>query len=79
MLDKTVLLRIIETKMPFGKYKDKWLYEIPVSYLEWMRNNNGFPKGQLGMLMETLFVIKTNGLDFLLKPLIAEAKSKNPK
>lgn len=76
MPDKTVLLRIVETKMPFGKYKDKWLYEIPVSYLEWMRNNNGFPKGQLGMLMETLFVIKTNGLEFLLKPLIAEARNK---
>lgn len=76
MLDKTVLLRIVETKMPFGKYKNRWLYEVPVSYLEWMRNNNGFPKGQLGMLMETLFVIKTNGLEFLLKPLIAEAKNK---
>lgn len=74
MLDKTVLLKIVDTKMPFGKHKDKWLDQIPVSYLEWMRNKDGFPKGQLGMLLETLFVIKSNGLEFLLKPLISNRK-----
>ncbi len=76
MLDKTVLLKIVETKIHFGKYKGRWLDEIPISYLEWMRNNGGFPKGQLGMLMETLFVIKTNGLEFLLKPLINKDRDK---
>jgi len=70
MVDKTVLLEIVKTKMPYGKYKDRLIYELPVSYLEWMRNNNGFPKGKLGMLLETLYVIKTNGLEFLLKPLL---------
>lgn len=74
MLDKNVLLKIVDTKMPFGKYKDRWLDQLPVSYLEWMRNKDGFPKGQLGMLLETLFVIKTNGLEFLLKPLIKDRK-----
>ena len=70
MVDKTVLLEIVKAKMPYGKYKDRLIYELPVSYLEWMRNNNGFPKGKLGMLLETLYVIKTNGLEFLLKPLL---------
>ena len=70
MLDKVILLKIIDTKMPYGKYKDKWLDQIPVSYLEWMRNNGAMPNGKLGMLLETLYVIKSNGLENLLKPLI---------
>ncbi|MCO5234166.1 MAG: DUF3820 family protein [Chitinophagales bacterium] len=75
MLDKTILIKIIETKIPFGKYKGYEIYKIPVSYLEWMRNNNGFPKNQLGMLLETMYVIRINGLEFLLKPLIEERKN----
>ena len=74
MLDPTILLQVIETKMPFGKHKDKFLNEIPISYLEWMRNNDGFPKGKLGMLLETIYVIKMNGLEFLLKPLLKGRK-----
>ncbi|MCO5248351.1 MAG: DUF3820 family protein [Chitinophagales bacterium] len=74
MPDKVILLKIIETKMPYGKYKDRWLDQIPVSYLEWMRNNDAMPKGKLGMLLETLYVIKTNGLEHLLRPLIPKER-----
>lgn len=74
MLNKTILIKIIETEMPFGKYKGLKIYQIPVSYLEWMRNNSGFPKSQLGMLLETMYVIKLNGLEFLLKPLLQPNK-----
>lgn len=74
MLDPTILIQVIETKMPFGKHKDKFLHEVPISYLEWMRNNDGFPKGKLGMLLETIYVIKMNGLEFLLKPLLNKKK-----
>lgn len=55
-------------KMPFGKYKDTILCDLPVSYLEWFQRE-GFPKGKLGMLLETITVIKTNGLMHLLTPL----------
>ncbi|HUH73060.1 MAG TPA: DUF3820 family protein [Chitinophagales bacterium] len=75
MVDPKILLLVIETKMPFGKHKDKFIYQIPISYLEWMRNNDGFPKGQLGMLLETIYVIKMNGIEFLLKPLLKNRKS----
>jgi uncharacterized protein len=63
-----ILIEICTTKMPFGKYSGRLLCDIPVNYLEWM-NNKGFPKGKLGMQLETLLVIKMNGLESLLDPL----------
>ena len=69
-MEKETLIKIVETQMPYGKYKGRWLDELPVSYLEWMKNKDAFPKGKYHMLLETLYVIKINGLDFLLKPLI---------
>lgn len=68
-LNPQILQDLVEAKMPFGKYKDTVLCNIPVSYLEWMKRNGGFPKGKLGMQLATLFEIKTNGLEDLLKPL----------
>jgi len=54
--------------MPFGKYKDTLLCDLPVSYLEWFQRK-GFPKGKLGQLLQTIYEIKLNGLDDLLRPL----------
>ncbi|WP_232214714.1 DUF3820 family protein [Asinibacterium sp. OR53] len=63
-----VLLELVRMKMPFGKYKDRLLCDLPISYLEWFQQK-GFPKGKLGELLQTLYVIKLNGLEYLLKPL----------
>jgi len=52
--------------MPFGKYKDTLLCDMPVSYLEWM-HKKGFPAGKLGMMLSTVFEIKTNGVDQILR------------
>ncbi len=49
-------------------HKGKDLAHLPVSYLEWFARK-GFEPGKLGMLLQTLHVIKTNGLDYLLNPL----------
>ena len=65
MPDPQVLVDITKTKMPFGKYKDTLICDIPISYLEWMQRK-GFPPGKLGMLMSTAYEIKLNGLDKLL-------------
>ena len=54
--------------MPFGKYKDVLLCDLPISYLEWFQRK-GFPQGKLGMLLATLYEIKLNGLTGLLTPL----------
>jgi uncharacterized protein (DUF3820 family) len=68
-LNPQILNDLVRVKMPFGKYKGTLLCNIPVSYLEWFKRKDGFPAGKLGMQMETLWVIKTNGLEDLLKPL----------
>lgn len=63
------LQELVTMKMPFGKYKGTTLCDLPVSYLEWFPRKGGFPPGKLGMLLETLLVIKSNGLMDLLTPL----------
>lgn len=66
--NSALLLQLVQMKMPFGKYKDRILCDLPVSYLEWFCRK-GFPKGKLGMLLQTMYEIKINGLDYLLDPL----------
>lgn len=59
--DSQILVDIVQTKMPFGKYKGTLVSDIPISYLEWM-HNKGFPPGKLGMMLATVYEIKINGL-----------------
>ena len=66
--DPQLLLQLVNMKMPFGKYKDTLLCDLPAFYLEWFARK-GFPKGKLGMLLQTMHEIKINGLDYLLEPL----------
>lgn len=63
-----LLIKLVTIQMPYGKYKDWLLCDLPISYLEWFARK-GFPKGTLGVLLESIFEIKMNGLDYLLKPL----------
>ena len=66
--DPNLLLQLNEIKMPFGKYKGTILSNLPVSYLEWF-NRKGFPKGKLGIQLQTLYEIKLNGLEYILRDL----------
>lgn len=61
-LDASILLEIVRIKMPFGKYKDRLLCDLPISYLEWF-HSKGFPPGKLGMQLSTVYEIKINGLE----------------
>lgn len=63
--DPKLLLDLVKTPMPFGKYQGKMLSDLPVSYLEWM-HKKGFPAGKLGMLLSTVYEIKINGLEEIL-------------
>jgi uncharacterized protein len=66
--DPQLLQQLVQTKMPFGKFKDRLICDLPVSYLEWF-NRKGFPKGKLGMQLQTMYEIQINGLGYLLNPL----------
>lgn len=63
-----ILVDLVNTKMPFGKYKGKYIDELPEFYLVWY-HAKGFPPGKLGMLLSTMYEIKVNGLESLLKPI----------
>ena len=66
--DSSILLQLVEMEMPFGRFKGRLLCNLPVTYLEWFKRK-GFPQGKLGVLLETIFEIKMNGLEELLEPL----------
>lgn len=66
--DPQILVQLVRMSMPFGRYKGRLLCDLPVSYLEWF-GRNGFPEGKLGMLLQTIYEIKLNGLEYLLEPI----------
>lgn len=65
--DKKVLLQIVTTRMPFGKYKGRLLCDIPVYYLVWCKQKDAFPKGKVGELLMNVLEIKTNNLGHILQ------------
>ncbi|MBB6499574.1 DUF3820 family protein [Pedobacter cryoconitis] len=67
-MNPQILNELVTFKMPFGKYKDKKICDLPESYLIWF-NNQGLPPGKLGELIGTMYEIRLNGLEYLLKPL----------
>lgn len=66
-MDTQILLDLVKVRMHFGKYKGKLLCDLPVSYLEWFASK-GWPPGKLGHQLATIYEIKINGLEELLKP-----------
>lgn len=67
-LKPEILQEICSAKMPFGKYKDIVIADLPINYLEWF-HREGMPKGKLGMQLSTIYEIKINGLMDLLTPI----------
>jgi uncharacterized protein (DUF3820 family) len=68
-MDPKILVDAVQMKMPFGRFEGRLLSDLPISYLEWFKRKGGFPKGRLGVVMETVFEIKINGLDEILMKL----------
>ncbi|MEX0660726.1 MAG: DUF3820 family protein [Balneolaceae bacterium] len=68
MYDRSFLIKMVQTKMPFGQYEGWKVTDLPVHYLEWFERQ-GFPNGQLGQYLATMYEIKTNGLESLLDPI----------
>ena len=62
--------------MPFGKYSGRLLIDLPEAYVVWFAGK-GWPEGEIGLLLASLYDIKANGLEGLLRPLV-KGTSKNP-
>ncbi|MDX1270679.1 DUF3820 family protein [Bizionia paragorgiae] len=64
--DKKFLIQLAHTKMPYGKYKDRYLIDLPEYYVVWY-HTKGFPKGKLGQMLETVYTLKLNGLENIVR------------
>ena len=63
-----ILLELVRVRMPYGKYKNYLLCDLPEPYLAWF-SRKGFPPGHIGILLAVLYEIKLNGLEYLLQPM----------
>jgi len=70
-LNPQLLKKLARMEMPFGKYQGRILMDLPEPYLLWFARE-GFPQGELGVLLELMLEIRINGLESLLQPLREE-------
>ena len=66
--DPKVLLKLAQYRMPFGKYENRLLIDLPEPYVIWFVNK-GLPDGELGKMLAIVHEIKVNGLEYLFEPL----------
>ncbi|MDP2414555.1 DUF3820 family protein [Daejeonella sp.] len=67
-MNPQILKDLVSIAMPYGKYKGRLICDLPEYYLVWYENR-GFPEGKIGVLLATMYEIKLNGLEYLLKPI----------
>ncbi|MCH8569271.1 MAG: DUF3820 family protein [Balneolales bacterium] len=72
--DPEFMIKLVQARMPFGQYEGRYLTDLPVHYLEWF-SRQGFPAGVLGNQLSTMYEIKTNGLQSILRPIIQEHRN----
>lgn len=60
------LIDLAKMKMPFGKYKGRFLIDLPEHYIVWYKNK-GFPNGKLGQQMELVYELQLNGLEDIVR------------
>ncbi|VAW85114.1 Uncharacterized protein YpeB [hydrothermal vent metagenome] len=71
--DPEALLKLVQYRMPFGKYSGQLLIDLPEPYVVWFAKK-GFPPGNLGEMLGLVYEIKLNGLEYLLIPLRTKQK-----
>lgn len=62
------LERLVTITMPYGKYKGRLIADLPGNYLNWFARE-GFPRGEIGRLLQLMQEMDHNGLAGLLDPL----------
>ena len=66
--NQEMMLKLAQYRMPFGKHKNCRLVDLPEPYVVWF-SKQGFPKGELGVMLGIVYEIKVNGLEYLFKDL----------
>ncbi len=66
--DHQALLELAAARMPFGKHAGLLLIDLPEPYVVWLARQ-GFPEGKLGRMLQAVYEIKLNGLEYLFAPL----------
>lgn len=66
MFEQAHLIKLATMEMPFGKFQGRVLIDLPEEYLLWFARK-GFPRGELGMLMQLALEIRIEGLERLIK------------
>jgi uncharacterized protein (DUF3820 family) len=64
--DRQFLIDVSKMRMPFGKYKGRYLIDLPEHYIVWYKTK-GFPNGKLGKQMELVYELQLNGLEDMLR------------
>jgi len=64
--DPKKLIELAHFRMPFGKFKGRYLVDLPEPYLIWFKQK-GYPDGKLGQLLQSMTEIKVNGLEPLIR------------
>lgn len=72
--DPEKLIELANYRMPFGKHKGTKLVDLPEPYVVWFKNK-GWPKGKLGEMLQSIYEIKLNGLEYLFR---SEGKQGQP-
>ena len=65
--DVEAFKKLLTATMPSGKYAGRRLVDLPEPYVVWFKQK-GFPTGELGQMLETVYTIKANGLEYLFRP-----------
>lgn len=64
--DKQFLIDVSKMRMPYGKYKGRFLIDLPEHYIVWY-HNKGFPNGKLGKMLGLVYELKLNGLEDIIR------------
>ena len=66
--DQQFLIDLAKMKMAFGKYKGRFLIDLPEHYIVWYKTK-GFPNGKLGKQMALVYELQLNGLEEMIREL----------
>lgn len=62
---------LASTRMPFGKFAGRLIYDLPLDYLVWFKQK-GFPAGRIGVLMRAVCDAKGECGEAIFNPLRGE-------